>query len=228
MRKTKTNWKVVSLFKDRANKINCKEHFNPNKCGLIMKEIAKVRFTRNCKYNINYHFVWIPKTRMKILVKPFNNDVEYSLMETCNTYGFFPLALQIMPDHLHFFVSAPPKWAPCQIVKKLKEESSRSLRDKYSIIKQTRTIIDEDTGDEKDTGNFWASGYYVGTAGHVSAEQVARYIMEQTKYLKEHWDLFDIKPFEYDIYEIKRKSDKIKNNLVSDQGMYSGFDYEIF
>ena len=45
-----------------------------------------------------------------------------------------------------------------------------------------------------------------------SAEQVARYILEQTKQLKKNWNLFDIKPFEYDITDVKR-TDKSQKRL---------------
>ena len=188
MTRTNTNWKIVDIFKDRANKINCKEHFSPRKFDLMIEKIAWVRKTNNCKYNINYHFTWIPKTRIKILVKPFDDDVKSSLLSTCKVYNWDPLARQVMPDHVHFFVSAPPKWAPAKIIKELKGNSSTYLRDKYSIIRQMRSSPD-----------FWAPGYYVGSAGHVSAETIARYITEQNKRLQDKWHLFDLKPFEYDI-----------------------------
>jgi putative transposase len=190
MARTNTNWSVVYLFKDSAERINCKEHFNPREFDLTMEKIAKIRKTKNCKYNINYHYTWIPKTRAKILVEPFKSDVKRFLLETCQEKEWDPLALQIMPDHLHFFMSAPPKWAPSKIIQELKADSSRRLRKKYSIIRQMRS-----------TDDFWASGYYVGTAGHVTAENVARYIAEQNKKLEGKWHLFNLEPFEYDILD---------------------------
>ena len=81
------------------------------------------------------------------------------------------MALQIMPDHVHLFISAPPKWSPAHIVQTLKAWTSKDLREKYAIIRQTRP----------ETNDFWASGYYCGTAGHVSAEVVARYIRENSR-----------------------------------------------
>lgn len=194
MGKTNTNWNVVKMFSDRAEPVNLKEHFRLKKYEVTMKEIAKVRYGTHCKYNINYHFVWIPKTRMKILVEPFKSEVEKSMMYLCNKKSWNPLALEIMPDHIHFFMSAHPKYAPMNIIKQIKEYTSKKLREKYSIIRDART-----------TNDFWATGYYCGTAGHVSAEQVARYIIEQTKELRKNWNLFDIKPFEYDISEIKKE-----------------------
>jgi putative transposase len=80
------------------------------------------------------------------------------------------MALQVMPDHAHFFVSAPPKWDPARIVQSLKAWTSKDLREKFAIIKKTRFSDD-----------FWASSYYCETAGHVSAEVVAKYIRENFK-----------------------------------------------
>jgi putative transposase len=187
---TKTNWTAVSLFEDRATKIDVREHFRLKKYEVTMKEVAKVRYGTHCKYNINYHFVWIPKTRMKILVEPFKTEVAGLIDVISKRNHWHPLALEIMPDHLHYFVSAHPKWAPMKMVQLLKQESSKKLRRKYSSLRNTRYSQD-----------FWATGYYCGTAGHVSAAQVARYILEQTEKLKNKWNLFDLKPFEYDIHE---------------------------
>jgi putative transposase len=202
MARTNTNWKIVYMFADEANKINCKEHFNPREFDLTIKKIARIRKTRNCKYNINYHFTWIPKTRAKMLVEPFRSDVKKFLLEKCQEREWDPLALQVMPDHTHFFLSTPPKWAPCKIIQELKTYSSKLLRRKYSIIRDVRS-----------TPDFWASGYYVGTAGHITAESIARYIAEQNKKLEDKWHLFDLEPFEYDIIDGKLRVPKSQTRL---------------
>ena len=168
MARTKTDWKIVNMLQNNAVGINCKEHFQLAENAKV--EIAKVRKTRHSVYNINYHLVWIPKTRMRILAKPFDMTVRETIRRVCAYFDWVPMALQVMPDHIHFFVSAPPKWAPSKIVQSLKAWTSRDLREKFSVIRQTRP----------ETNDFWASSYYCGTAGHVSAEQVARYIRENT------------------------------------------------
>ena len=201
MGKTNTNWEAINVFKDRAEKIDCKEHFRLKRYDITIKEVAKVRYGNHCKYNINYHFVWIPKTRMKMLVEPFKTHVENEIYSISEKNGWYALALEIMPDHIHYFVSAHPKWAPMRMIQKIKQETSKHLRERYSIIRQTR-----------ETDDFWATGYYCGTAGHVSADQVARYILEQTQRLKKNWNLFDIKPFEYDINDVKGE-DKFQRKL---------------
>jgi Uri superfamily endonuclease len=76
------------------------------------------------------------------------------------------------------------------------------LRRKYSIIRDVRS-----------TPDFWASGYYVGTAGHITAESIARYIAEQNKKLEDKWHLFDLEPFEYDIIDGKLRVPKSQTRL---------------
>lgn len=154
---------MVRMLENKARYMDCKEHFRLGSNEKI--EITRIRKTRHSTYNINYHFVWIPKTRMRVLTKPFDDVVRQTIYRICAYKEWKPLALQIMPDHVHFFVSAPPKWAPAQIVQSLKAWSSRDLREKFATIRKLRFADD-----------FWASSYYCGTAGLVSADTIAKYI----------------------------------------------------
>jgi putative transposase len=106
MGRTNTNWKLVHQLSKNAEHVDCTKHFKLAKEAMI--EIAKVRKTRHNRYNINYHLVWIPKTRMRILVNPFNEVVETTIRRVSAWNDWNPLALQIMPDHVHFFLSAQP------------------------------------------------------------------------------------------------------------------------
>jgi len=99
MARTNTNWEIVNDLQQNAAGIDCKEHFALADNAKV--EIAKVRKTRHCVYNINYHLVWIPKTRMKVLVSPFKETVEQTLYRVCAWNGWTGMALQVMPDHIH-------------------------------------------------------------------------------------------------------------------------------
>jgi putative transposase len=69
--------------------------------------------TRHAKFLINYHFVWIPKYRKDFLKDPeVKNTVEETIRELSKTYKFDILALEIMPDHIHLFISALPRYSP--------------------------------------------------------------------------------------------------------------------
>jgi putative transposase len=76
-----------------------------------------------------------------------------------------------MPDHVHLFVSAPPKFSPAEIVRLFKGITSRRLKPEFAVLRRHYW-------GEKATP--WAESYYVGTAGHVSAETIQRSIENQT------------------------------------------------
>lgn len=126
----------------------------------------KTKKTRYAHYNINYHFVWIPKYRRKILVGPVAEELERLIRKICDEREVEVLSLSIQPDHVHLFVSAPPRHAPSVLINTIKGYTSRYLRQKFPEL-------------SKYTGpRLWTRTYYVGTAGTVSAETIQRYIAE--------------------------------------------------
>ena len=149
------------------------QHFNPVKYNLDVK-IATVRSGRHCKYNINYHIIWIPKYRKKILVGRVAEVLREIINGQCEEMLLQNLALEVMPDHLHLFIGAKPTHTPYKIVKKLKGNTSTQLR---RLFKQLHFLGYQ--RHYKKFPNLWAIGYYCGSAGHVSQESVRRYIEEQ-------------------------------------------------
>lgn len=124
--------------------------------------------TSSATYNINYHIVWCPKYRKKVLegkIKEFIEDQIHTIAETKN---YEVLELQVMPDHIHLFISAPPFEAPTNIVKILKGVTGLRLFKKYPELKAKMW-----------GGHIWSPSYYVGTAGEVSAEIIKKYIEKQ-------------------------------------------------
>ena len=74
-----------------------------------------------------------------------------------------------MPDHIHLFLSAPPQIAPTEIVKTIKSISAIKIFRTFPKLKK-----------QKFWGcGLWSDGYYVGTAGTVTAETIRKYIEEQ-------------------------------------------------
>lgn len=132
-----------------------------------MTDTLQVGKTRWTHYQIAYHFVWIPKYRRRILLGDVQKVTKEAIQTCCDTHGFTLLALETDEDHVHCFLSAPPKDAPAKIVGLLKGYSSRIIRQQFPQLAKR-------TGAEQ----LWTSAYYVGTAGSVSAEVIKRYIME--------------------------------------------------
>ncbi|PTD94869.1 IS200/IS605 family transposase [archaeon SCG-AAA382B04] len=124
-----------------------------------------MKSTRYAHYNINYHFVWIPKYRDNVLT----NEIKEYLNQTLKTIakdkdGVEIKSIDIQPDHVHLFVSAKPMYSPSKLINIFKGASSRKLRNQFPDLKA------------KD--KLWTRTYYVGTAGKVSEKNIKRYIEE--------------------------------------------------
>ncbi len=124
----------------------------------------ETRTTRHSKYHIFYHIVWIPKYRRKTLGEPVRTRVDGILREIAKDKGLEVCGLEIMPDHIHLFISSPPQNSPSLLVNWFKGISSRVYNHRF-----------------KDIHLKWTNAYYVGTAGTVSKETIQKYIEEQTK-----------------------------------------------
>ncbi len=165
-------------------------HFNPEK-HKIESKIATVRTSHHCKYNINYHIIWIPKYRKQILKGKVAEVLKQIIDGQCKELSLQNLALEIQPDHLHLFIGAKPTAIPCRIIQKLKGNTSIQLRRLFRDIRYLNFPNKFGSGFK----NLWARGYYCGSAGHVSQEQVKRYIQEQ-----EGKDVF-----EYDVFNCPKE-----------------------
>lgn len=172
-------------------------HFNPAKYDLQVK-ISSVKTSSHSKHNINYHFIWIPKYRKKLLVGRVAENLKDIIEGNCEELELEMLALEVMPDHIHLFVSANPSDRPSDIIHKIKGNTSIQLRRCFPNLKH----LGYPTLKEYD--NLWARGYYVGSAGHVSQDAVKRYILEQQG--KE--------VFEFNVYNSPDKQSKIGDFTV--------------
>ncbi len=116
------------------------------------------------KFLINYHFVFIPKRRKRVLVDAVATRARQIFAEVAIENEWDILAVEVAPDHVHLFVSVKPTDAPHLIVKAFKGRSSRYLRQEFPHLLRLPSL--------------WTSSYFVSTAGNISSEAVRRYIEE--------------------------------------------------
>ena len=109
-------------------------HFNPEKYE-IKSKIAVVRKGHHCKFNINYHIIWIPKYRKDILKGKVKEVLIEIIKGQCYDLKIQMLALEVMGDHLHLFVGAKPTDTPFKIIKQLKGNTSIQLRRMFPGLK---------------------------------------------------------------------------------------------
>ena len=136
---------------------------------MCMKE--NLIHSRTCVYNINYHMVWSVKYRRKILSKEIEDYLKELVQEIANEKGFVVHLFEVgEEDHVHCFVSAPPKISVTNIIKYLKGITGRKLFEKFPEIREKLW-----------KGELWNHSYYCETIGSVSEENIKRYIEHQSK-----------------------------------------------
>lgn len=129
----------------------------------------KYTHARTCVYNIDYHIVWCVKYRRKVLSADISNRLIELLKAVGNEKGFSVVECKVGEnDHVHCFVSAPPKISVTQIVKYLKGISGNQLFREYPQLRKSLW-----------KGQLWNGSYFCETIGSTSEENILRYIERQ-------------------------------------------------
>ena len=132
--------------------------------------MSSTRYTKHAGgvYTLHYHFVWCPKYRRKVLHGAIAARLKELLHEKATVLGVTVEGLEVMPDHIHLFVAASPTDAPQYLANQFKGYTSRVLRDEFPGLKSRLPSL-------------WSRSYYVGSAGHVSADTIQRYSEQQKR-----------------------------------------------
>jgi len=111
--------------------------------------------------------VWIPKYRYQVLVREIKARLKEILIELCEWLDVDIIEGAIASDHVHMYLSVPPKYSPAQVMKILKGKSSEYLRRDFPELRKKYWGM-----------HIWARGYFVSTVG-VDREVIRRYVKEQ-------------------------------------------------
>ena len=119
------------------------------------------RYGSHTVFKIQYHFVFVTKYRYKILVGDVKLRVRDFIRQTCEFLEINIISGVISNDHIHMFVSAPPKLAPSEIMKRIKGRNARKLLEEFPMLKKRYW-----------GGHFWARGYFCVTSGDLTEEMI--------------------------------------------------------
>ena len=129
--------------------------------------MRKLNKSRHSGYLLNLHIVWIPKYRKPIL-DGYQDEMKNILYSIAERKHWEILAVEVMPDHVHLFVSVPPAVAPSEVVKAFKGQSGRLF-----------LMNHPEFTDPRYDNSMWAPSYFVASAGDVSSEIIKAYIEGQ-------------------------------------------------
>ena len=125
-----------------------------------------LRRTSHAVYDTKYHLVWTPKYRKWILRGDLHDRVRELFAEIAQNHDIAIDTMEVTPNHVHLFVSFPPRLSIAQVVGKFKAVSALLLFREFPELKRQLW-----------GGEFWEDGYFVRTVGdEVTAEVIRRYI----------------------------------------------------
>ena len=94
-------------------------------------------------------------------------EVGEAISKVCRMEGVTIIKAATLPDHVHMYVSIPPKESVAKVVGRIKGKSSLILFDRHPEYRDRNNRL------------FWARGYYCETIGNVNEATIKKYIDEQ-------------------------------------------------
>ena len=127
------------------------------------------KMTDHCKYLCQYHLIWCPKFRFRVLSGKVEEELGEMFRAIADKYGYEIIENEIMEDHIHLLVGAKPTVSPIDIVRTMKSITAVELFKRYPNLKKFYGKC----------GCLWSRGKFVSTAGNVSGDTIKKYIEEQ-------------------------------------------------
>ena len=127
----------------------------------------ELKHTAHSSYRCEYHVVFAPKYRRKVIYGEIKKDIGVILRKLCNELKVEIIEAEACPDHIHMLVSIPPYMSVAQFVGTLKSKSALMIFDRHANLKY-----------RYGSRNFWCRGYYVDTVGK-NEKMIREYIRTQ-------------------------------------------------
>jgi putative transposase len=132
--------------------------------------MSRFRKLSHTLWHCQYHIVWVPKYRFRILTGKVATEVERCIRAFSEQKKCEVVELNVQVDHIHLLVMVPPKVSISDFVGILKGRTAIRVFNKFKELKNRPYW-----------GNhFWARGYCVDTVG-LDEEKIRAYVKYQEK-----------------------------------------------
>ena len=119
-------------------------------------------------FRIHLHLVWVTKYRKPVMSGEVGLRVRELLREICGPHEVTIMKGHIAKDHVHLFVSVPPRVTISRLVQMLKGKSAYKLLHEFPHLQK------------KFWGrHLWARGYFCVSSGNITDEVIKEYIANQ-------------------------------------------------
>ena len=130
--------------------------------------MGKYRKLTHVVYKCDYHIVFTPKYRYRILTGELAASVEQDLRQVCSWKEVEIDEMSVQADHVHMVVSIPPRLSVSDFMGVLKGKTAIRMFKSHPNLKK-----------KPYWGNhFWSRGYFVNTVG-INEDMIRRYVKFQ-------------------------------------------------
>ena len=116
---------------------------------------------------MQYHLVWIPKYRKRVLIGKVAVRLRELLYEAAEVNRWWIHELSVQKDHIHMLVQLRPDQSVAHAVQIFKGGTSYAIRREFPELQEW--IWGE---------SFWADGYFAESIGVTQEEAIRRYIRQ--------------------------------------------------
>ncbi len=95
----------------------------------------EIKTTAHSTYRCQYHIVFAPKYRRKVIYNELRADIGQILRKLCNEKKVELIEAEACPDHIHMLVSIPPYLSVAQFMGFLKSKSALMIFDRHANLK---------------------------------------------------------------------------------------------
>jgi putative transposase len=130
----------------------------------------KIQLSSHGAYQHEFHIVWIPKYRKRILKGDLKKFIEKRLWDIQKYHPDIEIVqYSVQEDHIHLVIVIPPKYSVSGIVGKIKANTSREIRKKFDSVKEWYR-----------NNEFWSPSFFSSTIG-LDEETIRKYVKFQEK-----------------------------------------------
>jgi len=131
--------------------------------------MSPIKRTRHAVYDLKYHIIWVPKYRKLVLKGGLARRLKEVFQEIAERYEFEIDTMEVREEHVHLFLTAPPRYSPSEIVQIMKSISAKVVFREFPEVEKQLW-----------GGELWNDGYFVRSVGDkVTSEVIRRYIKYQ-------------------------------------------------
>ncbi len=132
----------------------------------IKKPDKKYKSNHSLVYSCQYHVIFCPKYRRKVLINGVDARLKELILEKQEQYGYEVLDMEIMSEHVHLLLDVNPQTGVMKVISQIKGYTAHELRKQFPWLKSRLPCM-------------WTRSKFISTVGAVTPDVVKKYIEDQ-------------------------------------------------